>query len=105
MIKHYHIWRGSKRTSVSVHKTLDILLSLRVAGTPESTDKHAKKAVIQWVQNTINKAGPDQKNLSQWLQGQALEFIMTGENMPQLWKNWKKIENYASKSSDTTELE
>lgn len=91
-IKHYHIKRGNKRTSVSVHSTLDRLLSLRVAGTPDITDKHAKKFVTQWVQETINHAPSNQKNLSQWLQGQALEFIMSSEHMPRLWKNWKKME-------------
>jgi hypothetical protein len=93
MIKHYHIWRGDKRTSVSVHETLDKMLSLRLGGTPDPNDRNSQKAVTKWVQSVIdNETDENQQNLSQWLQGRALDFIMSGKNMPQLWENWKKIE-------------
>lgn len=55
-------------------------------------DTAAKKEVISWVQKTIDQAPVDQKNLSQWLQGEALEFIMSSNDMPQLWKNWKGLD-------------
>lgn len=92
MIKHYHIWRGDKRTSVSVHTTLDQMLALRLGGTPDADDRHSQKTVTKWVQGIINaEVTPSQKNLSQWLQGRALEFIMSGKDMPQLWENWQQM--------------
>ena len=92
MIKHYYIWRGNKRTSVSVHQTLDKMLALRLGGTPAPSDRQSQKAVIRWVQKIINdESHPDQKNISQWLQGRALEFIMSGKDMPQLWENWQRM--------------
>lgn len=94
MIKHYHIWRGDKRTSVSVHATLDQMLALRLGGTADPNDRLSQKAVTKWVQHIIDtEIDNDQKNISQWIQGKALEFIMSGKDMPQLWENWKKIED------------
>jgi len=79
MIKHYHIWRGDKRTSISVHETLDQMLSLRLGGTPDPSDRNSQKAVIKWVQTVINsETDENQPHLSQWLQGRALDFIMSG---------------------------
>jgi hypothetical protein len=72
----FHVSLGSKRTTISVDKTLSILMSLQLGLQPNTPCAHL--ALRQWLQAHLERNGdPHQIHVSQWLQGKIAEALIS----------------------------
>jgi hypothetical protein len=82
----FHVRLGEKRTTVNLGNTLAHLLALKLVEQPE-TDK-AHSAIKKWLQDKLDENGdPLQVHVSQWLQGQAIEFIVD-KKLSEKYDDW-----------------
>lgn len=76
--KAYHVRLGTRKTTASIHPTMEIMLALyldRQPGTPA-----ARSAVRKWIQERLdNNNGPGSVALSHWLQCVIVEQLVSGE--------------------------
>ena len=85
-MKRYHIQRGDKRTTVSLHPVLAQLLAFKLGQPPDTQQAH--QVVRQWLQETADQsADPHQEGFSQWLQGEAVLFI-SDNTLSNRWLDW-----------------
>jgi len=65
---------GDKRTTVSLHETLATFLTLKLKEEPDTLEAHT--AIRIWLQDKLDEFDdPGRVDVSQWLQGEAIELI------------------------------
>ena len=83
----YHTYLGDRRTTASLDNTLAALLALKLRKTPETLEAH--NAVRTWLQARIDeKNDPDRVYVSQWLQSEALLFLVDKRLSERYW-DWR----------------
>lgn len=76
--KRHHVTLGPKRTTVTLDRTLSILLSLQLGHTPETPQ--AQQAVRRWLQARIDESGDYGRYLvSEWLQKEVIFTLIPRE--------------------------
>lgn len=100
----YHVSLGTKRTTISIDKTLSILMSLHLGTQPNTPSAHL--AVRQWLQGRLDdNKDADQVRVSQWLHGKLTEALITGE-LKQKYDAWSEtgwIKYYPPQADHLTE--
>ena len=74
-LSRYHVSLGTKRTTVSLDRTLVELLALKLGYEPDAPPAHA--VIRSWLQNKLDQANdPGRSRVSQWLQAQVIHAIV-----------------------------
>jgi len=82
----HHVTLGPKRTTVTLDKTLSILLSLQLGHTPGTPQ--AKNAVRLWLQARIDQSGDYCRGLiSHWLQEKVI-FALVSRELDGRYVDW-----------------
>ena len=82
----YHVMVGDKRTTVSLHETLSTFMAIKLKQEPETLEAHI--SIRQWLQDRLDKFDdPGRVLVSQWLQGEAIEFI-ADRHLIKVYKAW-----------------
>jgi hypothetical protein len=99
----YHVNLGHKRTTISVDKTLSILMSLHLNTQPNTHSAHL--AVRAWLQARLDENNdPGRIRVSQWLQGRLAEALV-GPALKQKYDAWRDSELDKTLSSSTDQLD
>jgi hypothetical protein len=86
LYERFHVSLGARRTTISIDKTLSILMSLALGAQPNTPAAHL--ALREWLQMHLNKNGdPHQNNVSHWLRGKIAEALI-GTDLRQKYDQW-----------------
>ena len=82
----FHLWHGTRRTTVSLDTLLSSYLALHLGHTPETPQAH--QAVRRWLQQRLNEHNdPGRVAVSQWLQRQVLDAVVDN-NLSRAYGEW-----------------
>jgi hypothetical protein len=97
----FHVILGSRRTTISVDKTLSILMSLELGLQPNTPAAHL--ALRLWLQALLDRnSDPHQIHVSQWLQAKIAEALISPA-LKEKYAKWCEaewIENYPTRRSN-----
>lgn len=100
----FHVSLGARRTTISIDKTLSILMSLQLGAQPNTPAAHL--ALREWLQMHLDRNGdPDQTNVSHWLRSKIAEALVSPD-LRQKYDQWCEVEwikDYPAQPSDLTE--
>ena len=98
LYERFHVSLGAKRTTISIDKTLSILMSLQLSEKPNTPA--ARLALRQWLQAHLDRNGDEhQARVSQWLQAKIAEALI-GTELKQKYEDWhlsEWIKDYPSR--------
>jgi hypothetical protein len=103
LYERFHVSLGAKRTTISIDKTLSILMSLQLGAPPNTPDAHL--TLRQWLQMHLDRNGdPQQTNISHWLRGKIAEALI-GADLKHKYDQWCEaewIKHYPPQARDLT---
>jgi hypothetical protein len=106
LYERFHVSLGARRTTISIDKTLSILMSLQLDKKPNTTAAHL--ALRQWLQAHLDRNGDErQARVSQWLQTKIAEALISGE-LKQKYADWhlsEWIKDYPSRPGELTQCD
>ena len=83
----FHIQRGAKRTTVSIHKTTYELMAVKLGTIPNTSEAH--KIVRLWLQKTSDFNDDNrQTRFSQWINQEAILFLVDKITSKKYW-DWR----------------
>lgn len=104
LYERFHVSLGARRTTISIDKTLAILMSLQLGEQPNTAAAHL--ALRQWLQAHLDRNGDErQARVSQWLQTRIAEALISGQ-LKQKYDDWHASEwitEYPSQPAQLTQ--
>jgi len=82
----FHVSLGTRHTTISIDRTLYLLMSLQLGAQPNTRAAH--RAVRTWLQQHLDRNGdPRQHRISHWLRGKIAEALI-GPALKQKYDEW-----------------